>query len=298
MRPAVTSGAGGGQRQATAAPLLPSFLGIGAPRAGTTWLHDLLASHPQVRMPTLRKELNFFGRNYERGLDWYLSCFGEPSVPPPRAIGEITPMYMYQEECLERVRSLGSVERFIVCLRDPVDLLWSHYRQQAAIHDFRGSLAEFMDTRPDAVANGLYARALRPWFDAFGLDRFLLLRFDEMTADVGRTEALLGSFLGIDPALFPPSAGTQPVNRSFSPRYRRAYRVAKRVADSLHRTDRSWIVDVAKRVGLAGALQRERAAANGPSAAQREAVRTLYRHDLVELARLTGHDLRPWIHGP
>ena len=69
---------------------LPAFLGIGVPRAGTTWLHTLLASHPDVYTPTLRKEINFFDRYYDRGLSWYEALF-----PPPenaeryQAIGEI-----------------------------------------------------------------------------------------------------------------------------------------------------------------------------------------------------------------
>lgn len=39
----------------------PDFLGIGAPRAGTTWLWTTLRAHPQIWMPP-RKELHFFDR--------------------------------------------------------------------------------------------------------------------------------------------------------------------------------------------------------------------------------------------
>ena len=45
---------------------LPTFLGIGVPRAGTTWLHTLLASHPDVYLPTKRKEIRFFDRHHEQ----------------------------------------------------------------------------------------------------------------------------------------------------------------------------------------------------------------------------------------
>jgi len=40
---------------------LPDFLGIGAQRAGTTWLHENLRRHPQVWLPPL-KELHYFDR--------------------------------------------------------------------------------------------------------------------------------------------------------------------------------------------------------------------------------------------
>lgn len=39
----------------------PDFLGIGAPRAGTTWLWTVLRQHPQIWMPP-RKELHYFDR--------------------------------------------------------------------------------------------------------------------------------------------------------------------------------------------------------------------------------------------
>lgn len=38
---------------------LPDFLGIGAPRAGTTWLHDVLSRHSGVFMPPV-KEVHYF----------------------------------------------------------------------------------------------------------------------------------------------------------------------------------------------------------------------------------------------
>ena len=37
---------------------LPTYLGIGVPRAGTTWLHEVLGSHPDVYVPARRKELS------------------------------------------------------------------------------------------------------------------------------------------------------------------------------------------------------------------------------------------------
>jgi len=39
---------------------LPTFLGIGVLRGGTTWLHELLASHPNIFVPTRRKEIFYF----------------------------------------------------------------------------------------------------------------------------------------------------------------------------------------------------------------------------------------------
>ena len=55
--------------------MLPNFLGIGVPRGGTTWLHELLSSHSEVYMPTQRKEIHYFDRFYDRGSSWYEDFF-------------------------------------------------------------------------------------------------------------------------------------------------------------------------------------------------------------------------------
>jgi len=38
---------------------LPTFLGIGAPRAGTTWLHANLKKHPEIWLTPV-KEIHYF----------------------------------------------------------------------------------------------------------------------------------------------------------------------------------------------------------------------------------------------
>ena len=41
----------------------PDFIGIGAQKAGTTWLHRNLRVHPQIFMP--RKEVHYFDRKID-----------------------------------------------------------------------------------------------------------------------------------------------------------------------------------------------------------------------------------------
>src|SRR4051812_32958483 len=104
---------------------LPTFLGIGVPRAGTTWLHELLSSHPEVYVPVRRKELSFFNLYYDRGTRWYQKFFpSEAEADRYRALGEITPYYFYGPECPERIARLG-VGKLLLILRHPVERAWS-----------------------------------------------------------------------------------------------------------------------------------------------------------------------------
>src|SRR5947209_9079616 len=52
---------------------LPSFVVIGPPRTGTSWLHDILSKHALLPNPT--KETRFFDTHFHKGLDWYRAHF-------------------------------------------------------------------------------------------------------------------------------------------------------------------------------------------------------------------------------
>ena len=104
--------------------MLPTFIGIGAQRAGTTWAYNCLAEHPQVFM-TAKKELHFFYAHYDRGLAWYEEQFAGAGAA--KASGEISPDYMYNTDALDNIaRDLPDVKLFAI-LRNPIDRAISAY---------------------------------------------------------------------------------------------------------------------------------------------------------------------------
>src|SRR5450432_1780443 len=68
----------------------PTYVGIGAQKCASTWLHSILAEHPEVAVPEV-KEVDFFSYRYDYGYQWYERCFR--SSKPARARGEISPSY-------------------------------------------------------------------------------------------------------------------------------------------------------------------------------------------------------------
>ncbi len=107
---------------------LPNFLCVGAQKAGTTSLYHILQQHPQIYLPT-PKEIQFFDQpeNYQRGIDWYKKFF-DVSNHHYKAIGEVTPSYMYYSEVPERIyQVLGPEVKLVFILRHPVDRAFSHY---------------------------------------------------------------------------------------------------------------------------------------------------------------------------
>src|SRR5690606_34294189 len=107
---------------------LPNFLVIGAQRAGTTLLHRILEAHPEVYVPYRRKEVHFFDLYFDRTTQWYENFF-PPSEPAAKykAIGEVTPDYMFDQAAPFRIKKILPDCRFIVSLRNPVERAYSAY---------------------------------------------------------------------------------------------------------------------------------------------------------------------------
>ena len=53
---------------------LPDFLGIGAQKAGTTWLWENLRRHPEIFVPD-KKELHYFDNKFDQSLRYYTRRF-------------------------------------------------------------------------------------------------------------------------------------------------------------------------------------------------------------------------------
>jgi len=107
----------------------PSFLIIGAQKAGTTALFNLLAQHPQIAAPKV-KEINYFQDdvNYQKGVDWYHAHF---SMPAELRVGQITfeatPGYLYRMPAPERIFLYNSSMKLIILVRNPVDRAYSSW---------------------------------------------------------------------------------------------------------------------------------------------------------------------------
>ena len=228
---------------------LPTFIGIGVPRAGTTWLHALLESHPEVYVPQRRKELFFFNLYYDRGLSWYKKFFPPDSEAGRyRAIGEITPHYFYGSTCPERMARLP-VEKLLLMLRNPIDRAWSYYALKVRDGIFWGTFEEFLREWP-VIEQGYYTGYLENYLRYFRRDQILILIYETALKNVAQTQCALAEFLDISVDKFSLAAGERVINQSYVPRARRAYGVAFRVSRVLREWDLDWVVNAAKQLGV------------------------------------------------
>jgi hypothetical protein len=104
--------------------MLPNFIDIGPGRSGSSWLYEVLSSHPQVCTSAV-KETEFFNTEFERGLSWYETFF-KPGIGQ-RAVGEISNNYYLDPAVASRIRTSLPQVRLILHLRNPYELLASFY---------------------------------------------------------------------------------------------------------------------------------------------------------------------------
>jgi len=117
----------------------PNFFVIGAPKCGTTALTEYLRMHPRIFI-SQPKEPRFWcsdlkkNPNAERwagapeNVDQYLKLF-QGATPEHLAVGEGSTLYLFSTAAVPRILEFNPVARFIVMVREPVELFhsWHSY---------------------------------------------------------------------------------------------------------------------------------------------------------------------------
>lgn len=175
---------------------LPNFIYIGPDKAGSSWLHDVLIEHPQVFM-TPAKDLYFFDRYYDKGLDWYAAHFERAT--DEKIVGEVCQDYLFHPEAAARIEASLTDPRFMVTLRDPVDRAFSSYLYMLKMGQQPGSFGEALKGRPELLDHGRYGSGLARFADRFGDDSIYVAVFDDLQADPEGFVGDLFEWLGLQP---------------------------------------------------------------------------------------------------
>jgi hypothetical protein len=191
---------------------LPDFIIIGTQRGGTTSLYHYLVAHPRIGR-ALRKEVHFFDRYYERGIDWYLAHFPRRGEFP--LVGEASPYYMFHPEVPDRIQAAVPEAKFILLLRNPVDRAYSQYHMKVERGLETVSFAEAIAREPERLAvsadplhpawrhhsylaRGVYAEQISRWFDRFPRHHFAIVKSEEFYRDPLVVLHETQTFLGVE----------------------------------------------------------------------------------------------------
>ena len=190
-----------------------NFIVIGASRSGTTWIHDNLEGHPDIFIPKEPDETHFFSKYYDKGMEYYRSLFRASDTF--KAVGEVTPDYIYSAEAARRIKENLPEVRIIACLRNPVDRLYSMYwilrdkfRENKTL-----SFEDKLEKDPFLIDQGNYAKYLQVYFDLFGREKVLVLYYDDLASHPDAFLKDIYEFLQVDVDYLSPYA-RKVVNRA------------------------------------------------------------------------------------
>lgn len=285
------------------------FIVIGSVKCATTWISRCLKSHPEICMPD-HKELKFFNRRdqYSQGINHYVNQFAH--CDGAKAVGEFTPRYLHDgQEVAKRIHDAFPDAKLIVCLRDPIERAFSHYRYaKRKRNEPSNSFREAMNRRNDYRDWGLYAKQLKPYFDLFPKDQILILQYERIR---GREQAFMEElyrFLGVDDRHVSPQLHTR-VNKTSAIAYRfgAINRAINRVKKFFRR--KTWghhVLIAIQKSGLSRiatkllGLNRKRNATPKPNPERmdetlRNELQEYYRGDMQELSRLSNIDIGLWM---
>lgn len=206
----------------------PDFFIVGAPRCGTTSLYTYLRQHPQIFMPEMKEphfladDLNYTSL-FMKSEDEYLKLFA--GAAEGQRAGEASAWYLYSREAAGRIRDFSPDADIVVMLRNPVDMMYSLYnyftltgREDAP--DFAAALSaeEQRVKGASGAPDTLYpfpveflfyrqvtsfARQVRRYYEVFGRDRVMCIKFDDFTSATGDVYREVLEFLGVDSSFRP-----------------------------------------------------------------------------------------------
>ena len=192
----------------------------GAQKGGTSALDSFLRQHPEICMPTTRKELHFFDREEEnRDYKKYHRNF-KPKKNQHRVIGEASPIYMYWETAPYRIWKYNPQMKWILALRNPVERAFSAWNMESKRDHEKLPFAEAIEKEAERcrmalpvqhrvysyIDRGFYAHQVRRLFNIFGKESCLVLLSEELRNEHQKTLRRVFEFLGVDSSFVPPEA--------------------------------------------------------------------------------------------
>lgn len=206
--------------------MMPNFILIGAPRAGTTSLYHYLRQHSQVSMSRI-KETNYFAYlasraepGYETGLtmQWPVKTLAEYKAlfrgGEYAAAGEASPLYFFAPGVARQIQTYLPDARLVMILRNPVERAYSAYlkncREGTETRSFEDRLMQEIHHPERVVCSehyylraGMYFERIADYLQYFERSQLkIVFQEDLQNAPAGLMSELF-AFLGVNSGFVP-----------------------------------------------------------------------------------------------
>ena len=184
---------------------LPDAVLFGVKKSGTEALRAILNQHPQLVVSRL---INFYDKNFDRGLEWYAD-----ELPPAREdqlLIDRTPAYFTAgPKVPRRIHAIKPDTLLVVVVRDPVDRFVSDYLHwgdrlslETSFHEFAFSRDPLAVRKVSNVTSRLdrscYSRHLKDWLEVFPPGQILVVNGDRLKVSPWMEIERVQRFLGVE----------------------------------------------------------------------------------------------------
>lgn len=245
---------------------LPTFIVIGAMKAGTTSLYHYLRHHDEIFMSRI-KELDFFvpEGNWGRGLEWYRRQFAGAGDCLVR--GEASTLYSKWPEydgVPERIARTLPWVSLVYVVRDPIVRMRSHYQHRVMTGAETAPPEVALIENPSYLACSRYAMQIERYLDHFPREQILIVTSEALRGDRRATVEGVYEFLGVDSSRVPDVIGTEfyrtAERRTYPPAVWWVRRMAKKHAPQAKRAKEVVDSVLARRAGRSTVAVTERGA--------------------------------------
>lgn len=189
----------------------PNFFIIGAPRSGTTLLHNYLKQIPGIFMSSV-KEPSYFAISINpkqkltkpiHDKKKYLKLFEKAKYDD--AVGESTPSYLWDPQAAKLIHQVVPDAKIIMILRNPVERAYSHYLQGIGFgyetlplqEAMKKSLNSPNDYSNRITAAGFYSEQVKRYLNIFKKEQLKIFIFEEFIQDLEKSVGEILDFLGV-----------------------------------------------------------------------------------------------------
>jgi hypothetical protein len=191
----------------------PNFFIVGAQKAGTTSLYFYLKEVPQVYMSPIKEPFYFAphavhnsASDIIRDKKEYLKLFEKANGYT--AIGEATPIYLWDPDAPKLIHQTVPHARIIMILRDPIERAYSNYLMRVRYSGVQSSFYDELmrDYRSQDklygksqlyVEFGMYYEQVKRYFNIFGREQVKVIIFEEFVKRPEQTVNEVLGFLGV-----------------------------------------------------------------------------------------------------
>ena len=207
------------------------FAVIGAQKCATSWLYYCLQDHPQICLPSKKREIAYIGGPLfqEKGDQWFFDRFRQTENA---MLGDVSVDYLYHFHSASKLKAYMPNPRLVVSLRNPIERFISAYFwlcRNSVLPDYQ--IDDWISTLPsdsddwsrdvgeqaaEVICRGFYASQLQAFVDVFGPNQLLLLLYEDIQSRPLESIQKVYRFLDVDADFVPANLNFKPKQNSYN----------------------------------------------------------------------------------